>query len=109
MIIRFNDIQEKELTAFYGGEDALRARMLVDENNKILRGRLVPGASIGAHKHEASSEIILVLSGEGKVVCDGVEERLFAGDCHYCSKGSSHTLRNEGGVDLIFFAVVPNQ
>ncbi len=109
MRIQFDEVGEKELPAFYGGEDALRARMFVDANNKILRGRLVPGASIGLHKHETSSEIILILSGEGTAVCDGVEEKLVAGDCHYCPKGSTHTLRNEKQENLIFFAVVPNQ
>ena len=51
MIIKFNEIEEKQLKAFYGGEGTFLARMFVDEKNKILRGKLVPGASIGMHKH----------------------------------------------------------
>ena len=109
MIIKFNEIEEKELKAFYGGEGALSAHMFVDEKNKILRGKLVPGASIGLHRHETSSEIIFILSGKGATLCDGVEERLFAGDCHYCPKNSEHGLRNVGDEDLVFYAVVPQQ
>lgn len=96
MVIKFDEIKETELKAFYGGEGALIANMYVDEKNKILRGKLVPGATIGLHRHVPSSEIIFILSGKGKAICDGVEERLSAGDCHYCPKGSEHTLINVG-------------
>ena len=107
MIIKFDEIKEKELQAFHGGEGALIANMFVDEKNKILRGKLVPGASVGVHRHIPSSEIIFILSGKGKSICDGKEELLFAGDCHYCPKGSEHCLINVGEEDLLFYAVVP--
>ena len=109
MIIKFNGIEERNLKAFYGGEGALIANMFVDEKNKILRGKLVPGASVGVHRHIPSSEIIFILSGKGKSICDGKEELLFAGDCHYCPKGSEHCLINVGEEDLLFYAVVPQQ
>ena len=109
MIIKFDEIKETELKAFYGGEGALCANMFVDGKNKILRGKVIPGTSIGVHCHETSSEIIFILSGQGKSVCDGREELLFAGDCHYCPKGSEHCLINVGNEDLRFYAVVPQQ
>ena len=109
MIIKFDGMEEKELQAFYGGDGALIANMFVDENNKILRGKLAVGSSIGLHKHEPTSEIIFILSGKAKSVCDGAEELLGAGDCHYCPKGSTHCLINVGNEDLRFFAVVPKQ
>lgn len=109
MIIKFDEIEEKELQAFYGGNGELRANMFVDENNKILRGTLAAGCSIGLHRHEPTAEIIFILSGEGKSICDGKEELLFAGDCHYCPKGSEHCLINLGEDDLRFFAVVSKQ
>ena len=89
---------------FLGGEGVFHARMQLDGLNKIMRGMLEPGASIGLHTHETSSEIIYILSGEGKVLYDGDDFPLKAGDCHYCPKGHAHSLRN-----LEFFAVVPNQ
>jgi len=64
MIIKFDEIKETELKAFYGGDGALIANMYVDEKNKILRGKLVPGASIGLHRHVPTSEIIFILSGK---------------------------------------------
>ena len=107
MKINFDEIETKELKAFYGGEGAFIAKMFIDENNKVVSGKLVPGASIGLHQHEPTSETIFVVAGSGKMICDGVEERLFAGDCHYCPRGSKHTFVNDGDEDLCFFAVVP--
>ena len=109
MLIKFNEIKEMELQAFYGGEGSLCANMYVDDKNRIMRGKLVPGATIGLHRHVPSSEIIFILSGKGKSICDGVEEFLSAGDCHYCPKGSEHCLINVGEENLCFYAVVPQQ
>ncbi len=74
-----------------------------------MRGRLVPGASIGLHTHETSSEIIYILQGSGKVLYDGEYEPVRTGTCHYCPKGHAHSLINDGNEDLTFFAVVPAQ
>lgn len=109
MIIKFDEMQEMEHKAFLGGDGALLAKIFNDGQNKILRGRLQKGCSIGLHTHETSAEIIFILSGVGKCLCDGKEEKLGAGDCHYCPKGSTHRLINDGAEDLCFFAVVPQQ
>ena len=109
MIIRFQDMEEVELKAFKGGMYALNAKMYTDAYNKILRGRLIPGASVGMHRHEDSAEIIFIAQGQAKSICDGQEELLFAGDCHYCPKGSEHCLINVGQEDVVFYAVVPQQ
>lgn len=104
------EIREKTvLPHFWGGDGELVAAMYKDEMNKILKGTLAPGSNIGVHTHETSSEIIFILAGEGIVLSDGKSEMLKPGDCHYCKKGSSHSLRNDGEEDLIFYAVVPEQ
>lgn len=108
-MIDFSKIEETSLQNFYGGKGALIASMFTDDKNRILKGRLVPGSTIGLHTHETSSEIIFILSGNGKAILDGAEEKLSAGDCHYCKKGSEHTLINDGIEDLIFYAVIPQQ
>ena len=60
----FKTMEEKALPHFKGGEKELNAKLFADANNKILLGRLVPGATVGEHKHEGSSEIIFGLSGK---------------------------------------------
>ena len=48
------------------------------------------------------------LEGEAMVLYDGEELTLSAGQVHYCPKGHSHTIRNDGEADVVFFAVLPN-
>lgn len=109
MVVDFGNMQETVIPQFYGGEKETVARLRVDENGKIMLGRLEPGASIGVHTHETSSEIIYILSGVGESFYDGAWETIKPGQCHYCPKGHTHSLCNKGEEDLVFFAVVPNQ
>ncbi len=108
-MIDFKIMEETVLEAFNGGDGALCAKMVSDDRNRILKGRLAPGSSIGTHCHATSSEILFVVAGEGRVILDGVEERLTPDTCHYCRKGQTHTLINDGTEDLVFYAVVPQQ
>ncbi len=112
MLIEFDKMDPTVIPHMRGGEKEVRARMYTDPQNKIMRGRLIPGASIGMHTHETGSEIIYILSGKGKILYDDGSEPLEAGSCHYCPKGHAHSLINdspEGGEDLRFFAVVTEQ
>ena len=106
MRIDFNKIEEKKEMKFKGGNGELDTRNFVDEKNKIMMSCLKPGAYIGYHQHELNSEIILVLSGEGHFDYDGVEEKVKAGDVHYCPMGHSHAFYNDGESDLTYFAIV---
>lgn len=109
MKIKFDEIKESIFPNFYYGKKETKAHMYIDELNRIMKGILPPGGSIGLHTHDKSSEIIIIISGTGKNICDDVEEILEPGDCHYCKKGSSHTLINTGNEDLVFYGIVPQQ
>lgn len=109
MTLDLNSMKEEEFPNFKGGEKSFYAKMFFDGKNRIMKGRLVPGSSIGLHTHETSSEILIVLSGKGKMLFDDGEEILTEGQAHYCPKGHSHSLINDGTEDLVFFAVVPEQ
>lgn len=109
MLIDFSKMEEQVIPQFLGGEGTFRTRMRVDELGKIMRAALEPGASIGLHTHETSSEMIYILEGKGKVLYDGEYISLAAGSCHYCPKGHSHSLINDSDALLTFFAVVPVQ
>ena len=109
MILDFANIEAQTLKNFKGGEKEVVANMHVDEMNRIFKGKLVPGASIGLHTHDTSSEIIFILSGTGKAVYDGKEERVAPGMCHYCPKGHSHSFVNDGTEDMYIYAVVAEQ
>ena len=109
MKLVFDTMNTTVLPQFFGGDGKMIAKLFNDGSNKILKGTLAPGSNIGMHLHDTSSEIIFILSGEGRVVCNGEIEEIGAGECHYCPKGSSHSLRNDSQNDLVFFAVVPVQ
>lgn len=109
MKIDFHAMEEKVLPEFKGGVGSYIAKMYTDDLNKIMYGKLEPGSSIGLHTHDTNSEIIYILSGTGKVLYDETEESVGAGDCHYCPKGHTHSLINNGTENLLFFAVVAEQ
>lgn len=106
MIIDFDKMDEKVIPEFRGGEKEARTRMHTDDENKIAKFVLVPGASIGMHTHESNSETVYILSGRGRALYDDGCEEVTAGTCHYCPKGHAHSLINDGEEDLVFFAVI---
>lgn len=109
MIIDMKNMEETVLPSFKGGEKEYRAKMFFDGTNRIMEGRLIPGASIGLHTHEDGSEVIFITKGSGKVLYDGDEIPVAEGICHYCAKGHSHSLINNSENDLCFYAVVAAQ
>lgn len=109
MTIDFDRIPESIIPNFKGGEKALRARIFDDGTNKILKGLLVPGASIGLHTHETNCETILILKGHGSIIYDGETAVIHEGDVHYCPKGHTHSLVNDSDSDLEFIGVVPER
>ena len=108
-MIKFDNLETKVLHQFQGGNGDILAKVCADELNRIVKSVYAPGVSTGYHCHDTSSEIIFILSGSCKVLHDGVEERLCAGDCHYCKKGQSHAVINDGDEDLVMYAVVCTQ
>lgn len=108
MNVDFEKIEEKRFEHFKGGEGTMVARMYVDDSIRILKGYLEPGATIGMHAHEGSSETVYILGGTGKMLYDDTEEPLKAGSCSYCPEGHKHSLVNTGNEPLWFIGVVPN-
>ena len=109
MIIDFKSMEDTVLEKFKGGEKELCAKMYFDGTDRIMLAKLIPGASIGMHIHDTNCEILYVLEGEGKVIYGDGEERVKAGQCHFCPQGHSHSLINDTDSDLIFFAAVPQK
>lgn len=109
MVLDFHNMEEVMMEHMRGGEKSVGMKTYNDGKNKIILGRLLPGASIGFHIHETNSETIYVLQGNGKMIVEGGEERLSAGMGHYCPKGTGHSFVNDSEEDILFFAVVPEQ
>ena len=109
MHIDFNELREIIIPHLDGGEGAVSAKMYMNESGKIILSRIPVGASIGSHVQRTSNDINYVLSGTGVAVCDGEEEPLSPGICHYCPRGASHSIVNTGTEELVLFSVVAEQ
>lgn len=106
MQIDFESMENTVIPNFKNGEGTVEAKMFYDGNARIMLSRIRPGSSIGFHTHDINSEVIFIVSGIGKAVWNGEEQILKAGSCHYCPKGTSHTLINTGDDDLVMYAAV---
>ncbi len=106
MKIDLDKIPEQIIPHFKDGDKEIGMRAFDDGQKKIMRIRIMPGASIGMHTHVDNCEIIFPISGHGVAICDGVQEDVVPGGAYYCPKGSTHTLRNVGDTDLVIHAVV---
>lgn len=109
MVLDFNSMQENILHEFKGGKGDLAAKMISDENGKIMLGRLAPGCSIGLHTHVGNYEAIYIISGTATFLYDDGSEQCPAGCAHYCPEHHSHSFLNNTDTDIIFFAVVPEK
>lgn len=107
MKIDFSALEERLVPGMRGGRGSARIKQFADPDNRVLWIALAPGASIGGHRHDTSSETVYVLAGSGTVSTETGEEKVQAGDCHYCPKGAWHSLANTGEGDLEIFAVIP--
>lgn len=107
MIIDFDSMEQQELPNFKGGEGSVGMKAYADDNCRIMRVVVHPHSSLGWHQHAGNSEIVYILSGQGKVKVEGGFEELTPGTCHYCAEGQFHAIMNDGEEDLVAFAVVP--
>ena len=72
----------------------------------IMANDLEVGAMIGEHSHTDDEEFYYIVSGQGKVIDDGMEKLVGAGDLIYTGSGHSHSLENTGDVKLKFLAFI---
>lgn len=105
MTINFNELSEIALQHMNNGDGTIFAKMMMTPENKIMIRRIPVGSSIGRHILSKSSETSYVIAGEGKQICDGVEEFFNTGMCIFCSKDSSQSITNIGKDDLILFTM----
>ena len=106
MRIVFDEIENYPFNSFKGGEGVTDSRMFYDGKSRIMQASIRLGSSIGVHTHENNCEVMFFISGSGTVVCDGVEEPVGPGVCHYCPRGSTHSVTNTGDTDLVMYATV---
>ncbi|MBH1963239.1 MAG: cupin domain-containing protein [Comamonadaceae bacterium] len=71
---------------------------------------LLPGHSIGYHKHTSNEDTYIIVSGTGMFRDkDGKDYPVKAGDVTIVRKNESHGLVNTGTVPLVFIDVIAEQ
>lgn len=73
----------------------------VEAGAMTIKVTLNPGHSMNYHSHKFRDEVWVVLSGNGKTIVDGMEQRVKAGDVITMSAGCRHTVIAESELKLI--------
>ena len=108
MLIHLDRLEETPAEHMLGGEGTIYRRGYIHDDGKIMLVRVQPGCSIGMHTHETSSEVCYILSGHAKVLYDGEVLPLEPGVTHYCPKGHTHSVFNDGDEEMTMYCVVSN-
>jgi mannose-6-phosphate isomerase-like protein (cupin superfamily) len=69
-------------------------------NQSLAEATIPVGGATTEHYHRVTEELYLVSSGEGRLVIDGEERHVAAGDCALIPPGAVHKLFNAGEVPL---------
>ena len=94
------------------GKGLIHIKDLTDKEGLYGHGRMFshvtvdPGCSIGYHSHEGEFEVYYILSGTAKIVDEGEEYLLHAGDMMQCKSGHAHSIENAGETPLEHIALI---
>ena len=64
----------------------------IEDDNMIIKVTLNPGHRMNYHSHEHRDEVWTIVSGEGRTIIDGMEQRVKAGDVVAMQAGCRHTI-----------------
>lgn len=73
----------------------------VETESMTLKVTLNAGHSMNYHSHKNRDEVWVVISGEGKTIVDGMEQKVKAGDVITMSAGCRHTVMADTELKLI--------
>jgi mannose-6-phosphate isomerase-like protein (cupin superfamily) len=70
------------------------------ENQSLAEATIPVGGSTTEHYHRLTEELYLVTAGQGRLIIDGEERIINAGDCALVPPGSRHKVFNVGAEPL---------
>lgn len=108
MLYDFNQSIIYSIAHLNGGDETVFAKVIPCATGSVMFATVPPGSSIGFHTHEKDMDFNFILSGTEIAVCDGLEEELSPGTCHFCPQGSKHSIINTGVTDLQMYIAVVN-
>lgn len=75
--------------------------MDVEKYSMTIKVTLNAGQRMNYHSHKHRDEVWVVISGEGRTIVDGMEQKVKAGDVITMSAGCRHTIIADGKLKLI--------
>lgn len=111
MIIKQSDMKSEIRENMRGGDGKISITHIVQpeklKNARLLSYINIPvKASIGEHEHNNETEYYIILEGNGKVIDEGIEKEIVAGDVVVTGGGATHSIANTGNIDLKMIAVI---
>jgi len=82
--------------------------MDVGTSSMTIKITLKAGQEMNYHSHKYRDEIWVVISGKGKTVVDGMEQKVRTGDVINIPAGCRHTIKADGELELIEVQVGDN-
>ena len=73
----------------------------VEPGSMTIKVTLNPGHSMNYHSHQYRDEVWVVLSGAGRTIVDGMEQKIHAGDVVTMQAGCRHTVLADTELKLI--------
>ena len=73
----------------------------VKDGSMTVKLTMHAGRRMSYHKHEKRSESISVIAGSGRIILDGTEKRIEAGDVLQIPAGCAHTVIADSNLDFI--------
>ena len=73
----------------------------VEENSLTVKVTLNPGHRMNYHSHDHRDEVWTVISGTGRTIVDGMEQRIGAGDVITMAAGCRHTVIADTKLQMI--------
>jgi len=73
----------------------------VEESSMTVKVTLNPGHRMNYHSHDYRDEVWTVISGTGRTIVDGMEQRIGAGDVITMAAGCRHTVIAETKLQMI--------
>ena len=73
----------------------------VENDSMTIKVTLRPGHRMNYHSHERRDEVWTIISGEGHIIVDGMEQMVQAGDVITMQAGCRHTIIAKTEINLI--------
>lgn len=89
--MHIKNIQEQAIA-----NDTFRTVLATSEHTQVVIMNVNPGEDIGLETHDKEDQVLLLISGEGKVLLNGLESEFKTGDCVVVPAGTQHNFTTVG-------------